>query len=661
MLAMNSITSISKKLVLAISLTIFIIFTVGTIVLTQYLAAEREAQVHQQINTRMNTSAQQIEQFFANKIRALHTLFRSPNTLETLINRTDAKQPATDIEGLSKALAAESGADSEILSIFFGSAITGEYFFEKGIYNTDGYSVYGRPWWEEIKKTQKIAISEVQLHPSYNKNYSAINFPVSHQGKFIGVGGADIFVPSLSRFIDELQFQNHGYAFLIDGQGRTIHFSASSELKLNQPFSELDNSSGNDGFNQLMTNPKRLETLSQVTLDGKPYQVAMMDIPHQAFTLDWQIGLLVPQQVIDKPVYRSIYQVIALALLLLVLLSLTVGVITRKLCKPLSDVQVALDQIAKGNGDLTQRIKIKGKDETAKVGHAVNNIISHLQEMVGKIIGSTQELDKAITYVEGLSQESAQTNQSMRDNMDTTVNAVSELATSAENIKGQADTAQQAVNAANSMAVEGQALITENQAELNLLTEQFTQANQVVDKLRVESDGISEVLDVIKSVAEQTNLLALNAAIEAARAGENGRGFAVVADEVRQLAARSESSTNQIQKIIEQLQTSSEKASSMMAQSTEKLSYFENHSLQLSSSFSEISDQVNHCVAANASITEQVSMQAQTSNELDQLLHTLQDEVTEQMARSNEIATCQTQLANASHNLAGEVTNFKVN
>lgn len=116
-------------------------------------------------------------------------------------------------------------------------------------------------------------------------------------------------------------------------------------------------------------------------------------------------------------------------------------------------------------------------------------------------------------------------------------------------------------------ATEGEVILRSTQQAIETLAEGINDSSEVIAQLNQETDNIGSMLDVIRGVAEQTNLLALNAAIEAARAGEQGRGFAVVADEVRTLAGRAYESTEQIQGIIERLQTSSKQAASTMEKS----------------------------------------------------------------------------------------------
>lgn len=124
------------------------------------------------------------------------------------------------------------------------------------------------------------------------------------------------------------------------------------------------------------------------------------------------------------------------------------------------------------------------------------------------------------------------------------------------------------------------------------LTEKFARLSDVIESLSTDSERIGSVLAVIGSIAEQTNLLALNAAIEAARAGDQGRGFAVVADEVRSLAQRTQTSTEEIQEIIQTLQRRSQASITVMGESRQAVTLAHDSAEQTSDSLQRITQAV---------------------------------------------------------------------
>ncbi|WP_409457072.1 methyl-accepting chemotaxis protein [Pseudomonas oryzihabitans] len=130
-----------------------------------------------------------------------------------------------------------------------------------------------------------------------------------------------------------------------------------------------------------------------------------------------------------------------------------------------------------------------------------------------------------------------------------------QMATSVQDVARNAVQTAEAADTAVQHANEGTQVLRQTVRQIDQLSAEVEQAALAMNQLETDSGKIVNVLDVIKSVAEQTNLLALNAAIEAARAGEAGRGFAVVADEVRALAQRTQQSTQEIQQLVETLQS----------------------------------------------------------------------------------------------------------
>ena len=151
-----------------------------------------------------------------------------------------------------------------------------------------------------------------------------------------------------------------------------------------------------------------------------------------------------------------------------------------------------------------------------------------------------------------------------RDQTLQVVAAINEMGATISEIATNAATAAETANEATDNTQQGQSVVTQAKDAISRLAADIENTGQVVEQLASTTQDIGSILDVIRDISEQTNLLALNAAIEAARAGEQGRGFAVVADEVRNLASRTADSTEEIQRMINQLQNDAHNAVSAM-------------------------------------------------------------------------------------------------
>lgn len=221
---------------------------------------------------------------------------------------------------------------------------------------------------------------------------------------------------------------------------------------------------------------------------------------------------------------------------------------------PLRRVAERMRDIAEGEGDLTKRLPVMGKDEIAEVSRAFNTFAETAHNLVTQVVETTRSLADSADRLTASSERGQEGARRQAQDTDSLVTGMSQTLEAAQEVAQSAEMASASVQEANAKLHEGMGKVQSSTRSAEQLDTALLRAEEKIHQLSVQSQTIGKVLDVIRGIADQTNLLALNAAIEAARAGEQGRGFAVVAEEVRSLATRTQESTREISAIIGQLQ-----------------------------------------------------------------------------------------------------------
>jgi len=274
---------------------------------------------------------------------------------------------------------------------------------------------------------------------------------------------------------------------------------------------------------------------------------------------------------------------------------------------PLKKLTNIVEDIAQGDGDLTKRVPVIGKDEIGQLGKLFNQFIDKLQLSMTKVGEVTSRVAVDAQEMSATADEIARGADTQKVKMTQSASAVEEMTMTAGEVARNSQEASSIAQDASNTAQEGQRVVTEAVASMQLVAEAVGQSSQVITTLGRSSDQIGEIVGTIEDIADQTNLLALNAAIEAARAGEQGRGFAVVADEVRKLAERTTKATKEIAQMIRQIQADTKIAVSSMEEGTQRVG----SGVMLANETSDALTRIQSLVMQTAGMIQQIAAAAE--------------------------------------------------
>ncbi|WP_333796222.1 methyl-accepting chemotaxis protein [Rheinheimera sp.] len=327
------------------------------------------------------------------------------------------------------------------------------------------------------------------------------------------------------------------------------------------------------------------------------------------------------QQKTAAEVQAGLVQSVLLAIVLVAIMAAFGVFFAGSITKPLSGAVAAMQDIASGDADLSRRLDNSQGHELGALADAFNAFAGKVTTLVTNVRDSVTLLRSSGDELAKLMHNTEQGVQTQHAESDQVATAMHEMATTAQDVANSASGAAQAAHAANQQ-VEASAKILDGAIlVINGLEQQVEKGVQVIAAVGTESQNIGGVLEVIRGIADQTNLLALNAAIEAARAGEQGRGFAVVADEVRTLAARTASSTDEINQMIGRLQQGARDAVQAISQIKDQSQHTVQEAGKVEQALSEIQQSVATINDMNNQIASAAEEQTTVSETINQNVH----------------------------------------